>query len=122
MGCLVSKRKKKVLAVYNRVWDLLDGDGDEIVDRAEVAAIASVVHEYQVKQCAAELERLKARDPVEYVLSVVGKADRADSTLARKDFARLAPYLPFPTWHDEVLPLLRKKEIQRLVDLERGRS
>ena len=121
MGCLVSKRKKKVLAVYNRVWDLLDGDGDEIVDRAEVAAIASVVHEYQVKQCAAELERLKARDPVEYVLSVVGKADRADSTLARKDFARLAPYL-LPDVARRGPPLLRKKEIQRLVDLERGRS
>ena len=120
MGCFVSKKKKKVLAVYNRVWDLMDGDGNEKVDREEISAIASVVQDYQVQQCTAELERLKARDPVEYILSIVGKADQPTTTLSRKDFSRLAQYLPFSKWHDEVLPLLRKREIQRLVDIESG--
>ena len=120
MGCLASKKKKKVLAVYNRVWDLMDGDGNEKVDREEISAIASILQQYQVQQCTAELERLKARDPTEYVLSIVGKSDQPATTLSRKDFSRLAPYLPFTKWHDEVLPLLRKREIQRLVDIESG--
>ena len=120
MGCLVSKKKKKVLAVYNRVWDLMDGDGNERVDRDEISAIASVVQQYQVEQCTAELERLKARDPAEYVLSIVGKPDQPTTTLSQERLYQACTVLAVHQVARRSAPVARKREIQRLIDIEKG--
>ena len=113
MGCLLSK-KVKVKSIYNSVWDLLDSDGDHNVSSEELSSVSNIIHNYQIQCCEADLAQLKLRNPTEYVLSMIGKKEK--DALARKDFCKIAPLLPHTKWHNEILPILRTKEIQRLTD------
>ena len=113
MGCLLS-RKNKVKNIYNSVWDLLDSDGDHNVSSEELSSVSKIIHQYQIECCEADLAQLKLRDPTEYVLGMIGKQEK--DTLARKDFRKVAPLLPHTKWHNEILPILRSMEIQRLTD------
>ena len=112
MGCFQSKRKIKVKTTYNKIWDLLDTDGDFQVSAEELEAVSKQLHDFQIQCCEEDLKILKSKDATEYVLSILGK-DKKDR-LARSDFNKFASMLPFSKWHSEILPLLRKKEIERL--------
>lgn len=112
MGCFQSKQKIKIKSTYNNIWDLLDTDGDFLVAADELQAVSKHLHDFQIQCCEEDLKILKSKDPTEYVLSILGKDNK--DLLTRSDFKKFATMLPFSKWHSEILPLLRRKEIERL--------
>lgn len=112
MGCISTKKKVAIKSVYNKIWDLLDTDGDFQVSSNEIQLVSSKVHQYHVNCAIENLETLKTRNPTEYVLSLLNKKE--NDNLKRSDFNDLASMMPYTKWHTEILPILRKEEIQRL--------
>lgn len=112
MGCFASKKKRQVQTTYRQIWDLLDTDGDSKVGSEELNAISRIVHNHKVEQCKTALELLRQTDPLAYTLSIVGK--KKGEALAKKHLKILAAAVPYETWANRVLPLLREKEITRL--------
>lgn len=111
MGCGVSKVKK----VHNAGFDLLDSDGDNRVSQNEIEIIAAYLHTYQVNRSAEQHNRLANMSSIDYLYEVVDK-DK-NSKLKRKDFNKIAYIIPYGKWQRELLPALRRKEIERLVEL-----
>ncbi len=112
MGCIPTKKKVAIKTVYNKIWDLLDTDGDYQVSSSEIQSISKNVHDYHIECARNNLETLKSRNPTEYILSLLDKKE--NDNLKRSDFNKLASMMPYTKWHSEILPILRKQEIQRL--------
>lgn len=112
MGCFQSKQKIAVKTMYNKAWDLLDTDGDFKVSSEELQAVSKNIHEFQIKCCEEDLTLLKNKDPTDYVLSIIGK--KQTDLLTRSDFNKFASMLPHTKWHSEIIPILRRKEVERL--------
>ena len=113
MGCGVSKVKK----VHNAGFDLLDSDGDNKVSQKELEIIAKYLHTYQVNRSVEAHNRLANTPSIEYLYEVVGK-DK-NSKLKRRDFNKIAYIIPYTKWQNELLPALRRKEIERLRQLSK---
>ena len=113
MGCGQSKVKK----VHNAGFDLLDSDGDNKVSQKELEIIAQYLHTYQVNRSVEAHNRLANTAPIDYLYEVVDK-DK-NSILKRKDFNKIAYIIPYGKWQRELLPALRRKEIERLRQLNK---
>lgn len=104
--CCQSKAKTQIT---NEVFDLMDADGDSKVNENELAIVAKYIHQAAVDAAALHLEQLKQMDCVAYVHQLAGK-----KKLKIKDFAKLQFMVPRQVWMTQVLPELRKKEVNRL--------
>ncbi len=111
MGCRMSKVKK----VHNAGFDLLDSDGDNKVSQEEIEIVAQYLHTFQVNRSIEAHNGLVSTNCVDYLYDVVGK--KRNSKLLRKDFNKIAYIIPYSKWQRELLPILRKREIQRLTEL-----
>ena len=109
----MSKEKK----VHNAGFDLLDSDGDNKVSHQEIEIIATYLHRYQVNRSVEAHNRLANTPSVDYLYEVVGK--EKNSKLKRSDFNKIAYIIPYNKWQRELLPALRRKEIERLTELSR---
>lgn len=112
MGC----RNSKVVKVHNRGFDLIDGDGDQKVSKEELDLVAAYLHRYKVNCSAIAHRNLEATPPVTYFYEVVDK--KQGSKLVRKDFNKIAYMIPREKWEGELLPILRRREIERLQNLK----
>lgn len=111
MGC----RNSKVVKVHNRGFDLIDGDGDQKVSKEELDLVAAYLHRYKVNCSAIAHRNLEATPPVTYFYEVVDK--KQGSKLVRSDFNKIAYMIPREKWEGELLPILRRREIERLQNL-----
>lgn len=107
--CCKSKAK---IQLTNEVFDLMDADGDSKVSEDELVIVAKYIHQSAVDAAVVHLEQLKQMDCVAYVHQLAGKKN-----LKIKDFAKLQFMVPRQVWLTQVLPELRKKEINRLQTL-----
>tara|TARA_B100001093_G_scaffold249833_2_gene239260 strand:- start:13803 stop:14153 length:351 start_codon:yes stop_codon:yes gene_type:complete len=111
MGCRMSKVKK----VHNAGFDLLDSDGDNRVSQEEIEIVAQYLHTFQVNRSVEAHNALVNTSSVDYLYDVVDK--KKNSKLLRSDFNKIAYIIPYAKWQRELLPILRRKEIQRLTEL-----
>ena len=109
MGCFSSKKRTKI---HNAGFDLMDTDGDHKVSKVEIELVATYLHRFAVMQSQARHTDLVSMKPLEYLYQVVDKP--VGSKLKRKHFNRFAYMIPIERWQTELLPALRRKEIQRL--------
>tara|TARA_B100000780_G_C21047241_1_gene420418 strand:+ start:666 stop:1007 length:342 start_codon:yes stop_codon:yes gene_type:complete len=109
MGCTSSKKLAKI---HNTGFDLMDTDGDHKVSREEIAIVAKYFHNFSVIQSKARHSNLVNTNPIDYLYQVVDKP--VNSKLKRKDFNKFAYIIPTERWQNELLPALRRNEINRL--------
>lgn len=109
MGCLQSKKLKKV---HNAGFDLMDTDGDHKVSKEEIGIVATYLHRFAIMQSQARHTELENTKPLDYLYQVVDKS--VGSQLKRRDFNRFAYMIPLERWQTELLPALRRHEIERL--------
>ena len=112
MGC----KNSKIVKVHNRGFDLIDGDGDHKVSTEELELVANYLHRYKVNCSAVAHRNLESTPPVTYFYEVVDK--KQGSKLVRKDFNKIAYMIPREKWERELLPILRRREIERLQNLK----
>jgi hypothetical protein len=112
MGC----KNSKTVKVHNHVFDLIDGDGDNKMSNEELELVSNYLHRYKVNCSAIAHKKLEATPPVTYFYEVVDK--KPGSKLVRKDFNKIAYMIPRDKWERELLPILRRHEIERLRDLK----
>ena len=112
MGC---KNSKKVRQVHNHGFDLIDTDGDHKVGKQELEIVSTYLHRYMVNRSAEDHNVLVNTEPIKYLYQIVDKEE--NSTLTRKDFNKVAYVIPSSKWQNELLPILRKNEIERLKKL-----
>tara|TARA_B100001027_G_C16165785_1_gene284664 strand:+ start:249 stop:590 length:342 start_codon:yes stop_codon:yes gene_type:complete len=109
MGCFSSK---KLVKIHNAGFDLMDSDGDHKVSKEEIGVVATYLHNFAVMQSKARHTELINTKPMDYLYQVVDK--KVGSKLKRRDFNRFAYIIPQERWQTELLPALRRKEINRL--------
>ena len=109
MGCFSSKKRTKI---HNAGFDLMDTDGDHKVSKAEIELVATYLHRFAIMQSQARHTDLVNMKPMQYLYQVVDKP--IGSKLKRKHFNRFAYMITIERWQTELLPALRRKEIQRL--------
>ena len=112
MGC----KNSKIVKVHNRGFDLIDGDGDQKVSKEELDLVAAYLHRYKVNCSAIAHRNLEATPPITYFYEVVDK--KQGSKLVRSDFNKIAYMIPREKWEGELLPILRRREIERLQNLK----
>ena len=93
----------------------MDTDGDHKVSREEIAIVAKYFHNFSVIQSKARHSNLVNTNPIDYLYQVVDKP--VNSKLKRKDFNKFAYIIPTERWQNELLPALRRNEIDRLRQL-----
>tara|TARA_B100001063_G_C16777864_1_gene567321 strand:+ start:6434 stop:6775 length:342 start_codon:yes stop_codon:yes gene_type:complete len=109
MGCFSSK---KLVKIHNAGFDLMDADGDHKVSKQEVEMVATYFHRFAVMQSQARHAELVGTAPIDYLYQVIDK--KVGSKLKRRDFNKFAYIIPTERWQTELLPALRRNEIQRL--------
>jgi len=113
MGNLCSNQNnRRVMYAQNRAWDLMDRDGDNKVSPKELETIATILHQKRIDDITTSLKIVSSTSSVEYVLQLVNK--KPTDKIIRRDFKQIIGNVPFSTWHDEILPALRRQEIQHL--------
>jgi hypothetical protein len=100
---------KKNNQVSNHVFDLMDIDGDNAVKGDELRIVAGYLHRAAVTTATQHLHLLQATDAVNYVNQLTGK-----KSLKISDFRKLQHHVPASVWQNQVLPELRRSEINRL--------
>jgi hypothetical protein len=104
-SCLQKKSK-----VTDEVWDLMDNNGDNIVNARELSIVAQFFHRAAIEDLENTLVILKATDPVQHVLGIAGRKNK----LRLVDFKRLQYSIPTAVWKLQILPVLRRAEVDRL--------
>tara|TARA_B100002019_G_C20946724_1_gene439506 strand:+ start:57 stop:425 length:369 start_codon:yes stop_codon:yes gene_type:complete len=113
MGLTQSCRNKKVTKiVHSNAFDLIDTDGDYKLSEEEIRSVSKVIHNHHLAIQQQYLDKLKTNDGTEYVYNLLGK--KLGDKLTKKDFKRLACSISTETWIQQILPVLREKEITRL--------
>jgi len=113
MGLTQSCRNKKVTKmVHSNAFDLIDTDGDYKLSEEEIRSVSKVIHSHHLAIQQEYLDKLKMNDGTEYVYNLLGK--KLGDKLTKKDFKRLACSISTETWIQQILPVLREKEITRL--------
>ena len=107
-----SNRNPEEKKIHNTAFDLLDTDGDQLVEKLELEAFAKHFHEFMVSKSRGDHLRLERSDPVKYMYDVVGLS--YGSRLKKKNFKKLAYIIPVDLWKAQFLPILKKNEINRL--------
>jgi len=113
MGCFNSK---KLVKIHNTGFDLMDSDGDHKVSKEEIGMVATYLHRFAVMQSQARHVELENTKPLDYLYQVIDK--KVGSSLKRKDFNRFAYMIPTERWQTELLPALRRHEINRLQNID----
>lgn len=100
--------KSKIKPVQDEIFDLLDVNGDNLVGKKEVSVVAKYVLEADIKRAETILASLKIIDPVKHIEKYVGK------TVTKSELKVLYPRVEHDIWVNQVLPELKRQEIQRL--------
>lgn len=100
--------KSKIKPVQDEIFDLMDMNGDNMVGKQEVQLVAKYVHQADVERARIYLESLKVADPVKHIEKYVGK------TITKAELKHLYPRVQHDIWVNQILPELKKKEIERL--------
>ena len=100
--------KSKVKPVQDEIFDLMDMNGDNIVGKNEVELVATFVLQADIERARIYLESLKVSDPVKHIEKYVGK------TVTKAELKHLYPRINHEIWVNQILPQLKKKEIERL--------
>ena len=87
----------------------MDVDGDNKVEGEELRIVAGYLHRAAITTATQHLHLLQSTDPVLYVGQLTGK-----KKLKISDFRKLQHHVPPSVWQNQVLPELRKSEINRL--------
>ena len=103
---------KKIAAIHNNAFDLVDADGDNKVTKKELDVIADYIHTYHITQSVNMHNKLANTNPEEFLFQLLGKSSK--STLKKKDFKKLIIGIPPVLWNTKILPALRSNEIERL--------
>ncbi len=106
MGCL----KSKVKPVQDEIFDLMDMNGDNVVGKNEVALVAKYVLNADIERARIYLQSLQVADPVKHIEKYVGKQ------VTKAELKSLYPRVKHEIWVNQILPELKKKEIDRLRD------
>jgi hypothetical protein len=113
MGLTQSCKNAKVTkVVHSNAFDLIDSDGDYKLSEEEIRNVSTVIHTHHVALQQQYLDKLKTNDGTEYVYNLLNK--KSGDKLSKKDFRRLACSISTETWIQQILPVLREKEITRL--------
>tara|TARA_S200000501_G_scaffold93697_1_gene87040 strand:+ start:90 stop:458 length:369 start_codon:yes stop_codon:yes gene_type:complete len=113
MGLIQSCKNAKVRKqVHTNAFDLIDSDGDYKLSAEEIQSVSKIIHEHHTSLQQQYLDKLKLNDGTEYIYNLLNK--KMNSTLTKKDFKKLAFSISTEVWIQQILPLLRKKEITRL--------
>tara|TARA_B100001027_G_C16210721_1_gene305003 strand:+ start:193 stop:519 length:327 start_codon:yes stop_codon:yes gene_type:complete len=100
--------KSKVKPVQNEIFDLMDMNGDNVVGKNEIALVAKFVLQADIERAQIYLESLKVADPVKHIEKYVGK------TVTKAELRHLYPRVDHNIWINQILPQLKRKEIERL--------
>ena len=101
--------KSSVKPVQNEIFDLMDMDGDNIITKDELSVVSRYVLDADMERARVYLEGLRAREPVKYVIGLLGT-----QKVYKRHLKVLYPKLHHDVWVEQVLPALRKKELERL--------
>lgn len=104
--------KSSVKPVQNEIFDLMDMDGDDMVAKDELSVVSRYVLDADIERARVYLEGLKAREPVKHVTGLLGT-----QKVYKKHLKVLYPKLHHEVWVEQVLPDLRKKELERLSNI-----
>ena len=104
--------KSSVKPVQNEIFDLMDMDGDDMVTKDELSVVSRYVLDADIERARVYLEGLRAREPVKYVTGLLGT-----QKVYKKHLKVLYPKLHHDVWVEQVLPALRKKELERLSNI-----
>lgn len=86
----------------------MDIDGDNSVGPKEVELVAKFVLEADIERAQIYLDSLKAEDPVKHMQKLVGK------NVTKAELKKLYPRVKHEIWVNQILPALKRKEIDRL--------
>ena len=100
--------KSKIKPVQDEIFDLMDMNGDNVVGAQEVALVAQYVLQADIDRAQIYLDSLQVADPVKHIKKYVGK------TVTKTELKQLYPRVKHEIWVNQILPELKKKEIQRL--------
>ncbi len=100
--------KSKIKPVQDEIFDLMDMNGDNVVGKNEVALVAKYVLEADIERAQIYLQSLQTSDPVKHIEKYVGK------TVTKTELKQLYPRVGHEIWLNQILPELKRKEIQRL--------
>ena len=114
MGAKLCKHKHtiKVKQVQDLSFDLIDDNGDQKISKKESTKIASMIHQQHISQSESALNKLKLQDPNKYLYKIIDK--KHGSNLNKSDFKKVACTVPTSVWIQQILPVLRQQEIDRL--------
>ncbi len=104
--------KSSVKPVQNEIFDLMDMDGDDMVSKDELSVVSRYVLDADIERARVYLESLKVREPVKHVTGLLGT-----QKVYKKHLKVLYPKLHHDVWVEQVLPALRKKELERLSNI-----
>ncbi len=86
----------------------MDMNGDNVVGKNEIALVAKFVLQADIERAQIYLESLKVADPVKHIEKYVGK------TVTKAELRHLYPRVDHNIWINQILPQLKRKEIERL--------
>ena len=102
---------KKIAAIHNIAFDLVDADGDNRVTKKELDVIADYIHTYHITQSATMHNKLVNTNSEEFLFQLLGKSSK--SKLKKKDFKKLI--VGIPQYYGILRYFsLRSNEIERL--------
>ena len=111
MNCFKSKIKSKTRLEeqQDEIFDLLDKDGDNTLEANEVEYIAKKILEEEITETKARLSMLSSENPVSHLERIV-----KTKTITKKELKKVYAMVPHRVWINEILPELRRKEIEKL--------
>lgn len=109
MSCFPNCFKSSVKPIQNEVFDLMDANGDETVGTQELQVVAKYILEADIERAEIALASLKVRQPDKYVQQLLNT-----TKIKKKHLKILYPKVQHDIWVNNILPELRKKEIDRL--------
>ena len=113
MNCFKNNKVKTTIEEQqDEIFDLLDQDGDDKLQSNEVEYIAKKLLEEEVTEATARLTMLKAENPVQHFKRIV-----KSKTITKKELKKIYAMIPHRVWINDILPHLRKKELQKLQSL-----
>lgn len=100
---------KKVAALKNEVFDLMDTNGDDKLSKDELGIVSKHIWEADIRDAENYVNALKLKNPVTHVHGLLNT-----KTPSKRHLKSLYGRLPYSTWKDVVIPELQRKEIERL--------
>lgn len=100
--------KSKIKPVQDEIFDLMDMNGDNVVGKKEVELVAQYVLQADIERARIYLQSLETSNAVKHIEKYVG------TTVTKTELKQLYPRVKHEIWVNQILPELKKKEIERL--------